>query len=92
MLTGARGFLLAKGVNGRFTPIDFPGARRTQVGGLNDQGTIVGRYENSASRETRAGASAQRLRRPAQPPAVQRDAGDAGRDDHGATNPLTPTG
>ena len=46
MLTGARGFLLAKGVKGPFTTITFPGAPRTQVTSINDDGTIVGRYEN----------------------------------------------
>jgi hypothetical protein len=49
MLGGARGFLLARGARGPFTWIDFPGAPRTQVGGINDQGTIVGRYENPAA-------------------------------------------
>jgi hypothetical protein len=49
MLGGARGFLLARGARGPFTRIDFPGAPRTQVGGINDQGTIVGRYENPAA-------------------------------------------
>jgi hypothetical protein len=49
MLGGARGFLLARGARGPFTRIDFPGAPRTQVGGINDQGTIVRRYENPAA-------------------------------------------
>jgi hypothetical protein len=48
-LGGARGFLLAKGVNGPFTPVDFPGAPRTQVGGIDDLGRVVGRYENPAA-------------------------------------------
>jgi hypothetical protein len=48
-LTGARGFLLTKGVNGPFTPIDFPGAPRTQATGINDSGQIVGVYENPAA-------------------------------------------
>jgi hypothetical protein len=48
-LGGARGFLLAKGVKGPFTPVDFPGAPRTQVGGIDDRGRIVGRYENPAA-------------------------------------------
>jgi hypothetical protein len=43
---GARGFLLARGVRGPFTPVDFPGAPRTLVGGLNDRGQLVGTYEN----------------------------------------------
>jgi probable HAF family extracellular repeat protein len=45
-LAGARGFLLAKGVNGPFTPIDVPGAPRNLVLGLNDRGQLVGSYEN----------------------------------------------
>jgi hypothetical protein len=49
MLGGARGFLLARGARGPFTRIDFSGAPRTQVGGINDHGTIVGRYENPAA-------------------------------------------
>jgi probable HAF family extracellular repeat protein len=47
-LTGARGFLLAKGVGGPFTPIDVPGAPRNLVRGLNDRGQIVGSYERAA--------------------------------------------
>jgi hypothetical protein len=43
---GARGFLLARGARGPFTPVDFPGAPRTVVGGLNDRGQLVGAYEN----------------------------------------------
>jgi probable HAF family extracellular repeat protein len=45
-LTGARGFLLDKGVNGPSTPVDVPGAPRTAPAGLNDRGQIVGLYEN----------------------------------------------
>jgi probable HAF family extracellular repeat protein len=45
-LTGARGFLLDKGVNGPVTPVDVPGAPRTAPAGLNDRGQIVGLYEN----------------------------------------------
>jgi probable HAF family extracellular repeat protein len=45
-LTGARGFLLAKGVKGPFTSISFPGAPRTLASGINDRGQIVGFYEN----------------------------------------------
>jgi probable HAF family extracellular repeat protein len=40
------GFLLARGVMGPFTPIDFPGTQRTLAWGLNDRGQIVGLYEN----------------------------------------------
>jgi hypothetical protein len=43
---GARGFLLAKGVKGPFTPIDVPGAPRSAVSGINDRGQLVGFYEN----------------------------------------------
>jgi probable HAF family extracellular repeat protein len=51
-LTGARGFLLAKGAKGPLTPIDVPGAPRNLVFGLNDRRQLVGTYEN-----TRAGMS-----------------------------------
>jgi hypothetical protein len=43
---GARGFLLARGARGPFTPIEVPGAPRTAAYGLNDAGAIVGVYEN----------------------------------------------
>jgi hypothetical protein len=46
---GARGFLLARGVNGPFIPVDFPGAPGTVAGGLNDRGQIVGAYETTAA-------------------------------------------
>ena len=42
----ARGFLLARGVNGPFTPVRFPGAPSTLAIGLNDAGTITGTYNN----------------------------------------------
>jgi hypothetical protein len=45
-MAGARGFLLAKGARGPATPISFPGAPRTIATGINDQGQIVGFYEN----------------------------------------------
>ena len=48
-LAGARGFLLAKGVKGPFTPIDVPGAPRNVVFGLSDRGSLVGVYENTAA-------------------------------------------
>jgi hypothetical protein len=48
-LAGARGFLLAKGVKGPYTPIDVPGTPRTVVFGLNDRGQLVGVYENTAA-------------------------------------------
>jgi probable HAF family extracellular repeat protein/YD repeat-containing protein len=46
-LAGARGFLLATGARGPFTPIDVPGAPRNIAYGLNDAGVIVGQYENT---------------------------------------------
>ena len=46
-VAGARGFLLAEGAGGPFTPIEFPGAPRTFATGLNDGGQIVGLYENA---------------------------------------------
>jgi hypothetical protein len=42
----ARGFLLAKGARGPFTPISFPGAPSTVALGLNDRGQITGAYNN----------------------------------------------
>ena len=44
--TELHGFLLAKGVKGPFTPIDFPGAPKTAAFDINDRGQIVGGYEN----------------------------------------------
>jgi hypothetical protein len=41
-----RGFLLAQSVRGPITPINFPGAANTVVGGINDRGRIVGAYQN----------------------------------------------
>jgi probable HAF family extracellular repeat protein len=46
---GARGFLLAKGAKGPFTPIDFPGASLTAAGGIDDRGRIVGTYQNATA-------------------------------------------
>jgi uncharacterized membrane protein len=42
----ARGFLLAKGARGPFTPISFPDAPSTVALGLNDRGQITGAYNN----------------------------------------------
>jgi len=42
----AFGFQLRAGANGRITPVDFPGAATTIVSGINDNGTIVGAYQN----------------------------------------------
>jgi probable HAF family extracellular repeat protein len=44
--TGARGFLLADGNDGSFSPVDFPGAPKTVALGINDRGDIVGLHEN----------------------------------------------
>jgi hypothetical protein len=44
------GFVLARGVKGRFTPVDFPGAPRTQPAGINDLGQVTGVYENPNAR------------------------------------------
>jgi uncharacterized membrane protein len=43
------GFLLARGVEGPFTPIDVSGAPRAIANGINDQGEIIGVYENPAA-------------------------------------------
>jgi probable HAF family extracellular repeat protein/YD repeat-containing protein len=51
-LAGARGFLLARGARGPFTPIDVPGAPRSTAYGLNDRGEITGQYENTAAAPT----------------------------------------
>ena len=48
--TNAHGFLLDKGVEGPFTPIDFPGAPRTGAFGINDRGQIVGIYHEPRCR------------------------------------------
>ena len=40
------GFLLDEGVEGDFTPIDFPGAPNTVAFDINNRGQIVGVYEN----------------------------------------------
>jgi hypothetical protein len=47
-LAGARGFLLAEGIKGPFTPVEVPGAPRTLATGINDHGQVVVAYENSA--------------------------------------------
>jgi uncharacterized membrane protein len=45
--TEAHGFLLRRGADGPFTPIDIPGAIvGTNATGINDHGQIVGRYGN----------------------------------------------
>ena len=46
--TAGRGFLLAKGPRGAFTPINFPGAANTVVAGINDRSLIVGAYQAAA--------------------------------------------
>jgi hypothetical protein len=45
-LTEARALLLAKAIEGDFTPIDFPGAPRTVAFDINNRRQIVGVYEN----------------------------------------------
>jgi hypothetical protein len=47
--TGARGFLLTRGVNGPLTRIDVPGAAATGVTDIDDRGRIVGLYDNRAT-------------------------------------------
>jgi uncharacterized membrane protein len=59
--TTGHGFLLANGVKGPFTSIDFPGAPTTLAFGINNLGQIVGVYENTA-------AAPGRRRSPMQPP------------------------
>jgi uncharacterized membrane protein len=44
-----QGFLLARGVDGPFTPISFPGAPSTVAFGLNDRGQITGTYNNPSA-------------------------------------------
>jgi hypothetical protein len=51
--TGARGFLLARGVDGPLTRIDVPGAAATGVTDIDDRGRMVGLYDN---RGTTSGA------------------------------------
>jgi hypothetical protein len=46
VLATARGFLLANGVRGSFTPISVLGAPSTLAFGLNDLGQITGTYNN----------------------------------------------
>jgi hypothetical protein len=48
-LTTLHGFLLRRGVKGPFTPIDFPDAPGTVAVDINDQGQIVGGYENTTA-------------------------------------------
>jgi hypothetical protein len=42
----ARGFLLANGVTGPFTPVDVPGAATTMAFGIDSHGRVVGGYQN----------------------------------------------
>ncbi|WP_406052934.1 hypothetical protein [Kribbella sp. NBC_00889] len=44
--TDIQGFVLKNGPTGPFTRIDYPGASRTIVFGLNDRGSITVVYEN----------------------------------------------
>ena len=57
LLSDAHGFVLANGVGGPFTPIDFPSAPRTIALGINDGGSIVGAYENPVAATTARGAT-----------------------------------
>jgi hypothetical protein len=59
LLSNAHGFVLAKGIGGPFTPIDFPDAPRTVALGINDLGQIVGQYENPDPMRATQRASAQ---------------------------------
>jgi hypothetical protein len=60
---GARGFVLRDGVDGPFTEIAFPGAPRTIATGIDDQGRIVGVYENPGAEPTVARSRAQATQR-----------------------------
>jgi probable HAF family extracellular repeat protein len=56
----ARGFVLRHGTDGRFTPVNVPGAAATGATGINDKGTIVGLYANpnaTPSRQSGTGAA-----------------------------------
>jgi uncharacterized membrane protein len=44
--TNIHGFALLRGVDGRVTRVNFPGAPQTAALGINDHGQIVGAYEN----------------------------------------------
>jgi probable HAF family extracellular repeat protein len=44
-LAGTRGFMLADGADGPFTPIEVPGSPRSVPLGVNDLGHVVGLYE-----------------------------------------------
>jgi probable HAF family extracellular repeat protein len=46
LATGARGFLYAKGLDRSLTRIDVPGAATTGVTGIDDDGRLVGIYDN----------------------------------------------
>ena len=62
-LAGARGFLLTDGADGPITWLDVPGAPRTIVGGIDDDGRLVGLYENpnAAPSAQRSPAAAMRV-------------------------------
>ena len=46
LITGARGFLYAKGLDSPLTRIDVPGASITGVTGIDNRGRLVGLYVN----------------------------------------------
>jgi hypothetical protein len=49
--TGARGFLLVRGVGGPLTRIDVPGATATGVTDIDNRGRLVGLYDNRPASE-----------------------------------------
>ncbi len=61
--TDVHGFVLTNGPTGAFTRIDFPGAPRTIVLGMNDRGSVTGVYANPNASPTSAAGLADRDRR-----------------------------
>ncbi|WP_369169743.1 hypothetical protein AB5J49_18580 [Streptomyces sp. R28] len=45
--TTGGGFVLADGIKGAFTQVNFPGDPATGAAGINDQGQITGSYRRS---------------------------------------------
>jgi hypothetical protein len=52
LMTGARGFVLRRGVGGPITRIDVPGAKLTAVTGIDHRGRLVGLYVKRDSMPT----------------------------------------